>query len=234
MAPKGSRPSRRRAASRSRRSRGRRSSKGCLRAPSRPASWTPAWRSPQLAEELVRLSHHSYTTTAEAKWPWHAPDDGMLQRIFSLVRNAVGIDFSEYKSATFERRLARRMALRRMENLQDYVKFLEQTPDEARALYEDVLIHVTSFFRDPEAFEVLKKQVFPVILKHKRQRERPSGCGRRGAPPGKRSTRSPSPSWSSWKTCGARVRSRSSARTSASRPSRRPAPGSTRTAPCAT
>ncbi|KFE63186.1 chemotaxis protein CheB [Hyalangium minutum] len=121
---------------------------------------------PQIAEELVRLSRHSYTTTAEAEWPRHAPDDEMLQRLFSLVRSAVGIDFSEYKSATFERRLARRMALRRMENLQDYVKFLEQAPDEAVALYEDVLIHVTSFFRDPEAFEALKKHVFPVLLKH--------------------------------------------------------------------
>jgi two-component system CheB/CheR fusion protein len=122
---------------------------------------------PQLAQELVRLSRHAYTQEDEAKKPRHAHDEEPLKRLFSLVRGAIGIDFSEYKSATFERRLARRMALRRVENLRDYVKFLEQTPEEARALYEDVLIHVTSFFRDPESFEALKKHAFPELLKHK-------------------------------------------------------------------
>jgi two-component system CheB/CheR fusion protein len=122
---------------------------------------------PQLAQELVRLSHHSYTTATQKERSQHSDDFGTLERLFAVVRAAVGIDFSEYKSATFERRLARRMALRRMETLADYVKFIEKTPDEARALYEDVLIHVTSFFRDPEAFEALKKHVFPALLKHK-------------------------------------------------------------------
>jgi two-component system CheB/CheR fusion protein len=122
---------------------------------------------PQLAQELVRLSRHAYTTTAEQERPAHTHDAGLLKQLFSLVRRAVGIDFSEYKSATFERRLARRMAVRRVDNLRDYLKVLEQTPGEAQALYEDVLIHVTSFFRDPEAFEVLKTHVFPALLKHR-------------------------------------------------------------------
>ncbi|EAU68838.1 signal transduction histidine kinase (sthk) with cheb and cher activity [Stigmatella aurantiaca DW4/3-1] len=120
---------------------------------------------PQLAQELIRLSQHAYPTAAQMGRPRYIPDSRMLARLFALVRDAVGIDFSEYKSATFERRLARRMALRRMESLSDYVKLLEQTPGEARALYEDILIHVTAFFRDPEAFEALKTHVFPVLLK---------------------------------------------------------------------
>ncbi|MCP3137387.1 CheR family methyltransferase [Pyxidicoccus xibeiensis] len=123
---------------------------------------------PQLAQELVRLSQHGYVTTA-GKTPPRLPedDDALRARLFALVRSAVGVDFSEYKPATVQRRLARRMALHRVEGLRDYVKLLEQSPDEARALYEDVLIHVTSFFRDPEAFEALKRQVFPVLLEHK-------------------------------------------------------------------
>ena len=122
---------------------------------------------PQLAQELVRLSHHAYTTDKAEDRPRNAPGDATLEKLFALVRNAVGIDFREYKSATFERRLARRMALRHVDSLADYVKLLEGSLDEARALYEDALIHVTSFFRDPEAFEALKKHVFPALLEHK-------------------------------------------------------------------
>ncbi|WP_240359659.1 chemotaxis protein CheB [Pyxidicoccus trucidator] len=122
---------------------------------------------PQLAQELVRLSRHAYTTEDTADRPRDAQGAATLERLFALVRNAVGIDFREYKSATFERRLARRMALRRVDGLPDYVKLLEESPDEARALYEDILIHVTSFFREPEAFEALKKHVFPTLLEHK-------------------------------------------------------------------
>ncbi|MFL5349259.1 MAG: chemotaxis protein CheB [Hyalangium sp.] len=122
---------------------------------------------PQLAQELMRLAHHPYTTAHETERRKNAHDGGTLERLFSLVRNAVRIDFSEYKSATFERRLARRMALRHVVDLRGYVKLLEETPAEAQALSEDVLIHVTSFFRDPEAFETLKQHVFPELLKNK-------------------------------------------------------------------
>ncbi|MFP2906710.1 chemotaxis protein CheB [Pyxidicoccus sp. 3LFB2] len=122
---------------------------------------------PQLAQELVRLSRHAYTQEDAADRPRSAQGAQTLERLFALVRGAVGIDFREYKSATFERRLARRMALRRVESLADYVKLIEGAPDEARALYEDVLIHVTSFFREPETFEALKKYVFPTLVAHK-------------------------------------------------------------------
>jgi len=122
---------------------------------------------PQLAEELVRLSRHPYTTAREAEQPRSAHESGALERLFSLLRHSLGIDFSEYKTPTFERRLTRRMALRRVESLEDYVKLLGESPEEVRSLYEEVFIHVTSFFRDPEAFEALKKSVFPQLLEHK-------------------------------------------------------------------
>ena len=83
------------------------------------------------------------------------------------MRNATGVDFSEYKLATVERRLARRMALRRTQDLLDYLALARGDPEEARALYEDILIHVTSFFRDPAVFEALESQVLPAILKDK-------------------------------------------------------------------
>ncbi|MGZ4779571.1 MAG: CheR family methyltransferase, partial [Thermoanaerobaculia bacterium] len=120
---------------------------------------------PELAKELVRLSRHPYVAAREPRQEKN--DDSTLNKIFVIVRNAVGADFSEYKGATFERRLARRMALRRVETVQDYLSLLQREPAEIQNLYEDVLIHVTSFFRDADVFETLKTDLLPEILKTK-------------------------------------------------------------------
>src|SRR4051812_2437021 len=118
---------------------------------------------PLLAEELVRLSRHPYLTV-DPELPEEADGDA-LNQIFALVREAVGVDYTEYKPATLRRRLARRMALRKTNSLRDYLRLLREEPDEARQLHEDVLIHVTSFFRDPEVFEALREHVFAELLR---------------------------------------------------------------------
>jgi len=120
---------------------------------------------PELAEELIRLSEHPYVMARQLSPREH--DQATLGKILALVRSRVGVDFADYKSPTLERRLARRMALRRVDDLSQYLTILQAEPDEVLALYEDVLIHVTSFFRDPEVFEVLKAQIFPEILRNK-------------------------------------------------------------------
>ncbi|PYX02289.1 MAG: hypothetical protein DMG86_07680 [Acidobacteria bacterium] len=96
------------------------------------------------------------------------PDgDPRLKDILHLLRTANEVDFSDYKPATVKRRILRRMALQRIGKLKEYVQFLRHHPSEVEALYEDILIKVTSFFRDPDAFEALKTEVFPSILKHR-------------------------------------------------------------------
>jgi len=116
---------------------------------------------PALAQELLRLARHPYVVAPEAT---PAPDDAaIMPQIFTLVREATRVDFSEYKAPNFHRRLARRMALRRVDTLAGYLKVLEDEPAEVLALHDDALIHVTSFFRDPEVFEGLKVSVFPSI-----------------------------------------------------------------------
>ncbi len=119
----------------------------------------------ELARELVRISHHPYIVAPESSLSIH--DAAALEKVIALVRTAARVDFGEYKSPTFQRRLARRMALRRIDTIEAYLHLLQQTPEEVWALFEDTLIHVTSFFRDPEVFEHLKADVFPVILKSK-------------------------------------------------------------------
>jgi two-component system CheB/CheR fusion protein len=121
-----------------------------------------------LAREIVRVGRHPFLHRREEEPLTGAEDDREFRKALLLVRGAVGIDFSEYKSASIRRRLARRMALHRLTKLEDYVRLLRDDPAELIALYDDILIHVTSFFRDGGAFEKLKEHVFPEILKRKR------------------------------------------------------------------
>jgi two-component system, chemotaxis family, CheB/CheR fusion protein len=89
------------------------------------------------------------------------------EKILSLVRKSTGVDFSLYKSNTIERRITRRTVLTKSRNLADYLRHLKSDGTEVEALYQDLLIGVTGFFRNPEAFEVLKRKVFPKILKNR-------------------------------------------------------------------
>ncbi|MFH5806524.1 CheR family methyltransferase [Alienimonas sp. DA493] len=89
--------------------------------------------------------------------------DGEMTRIFALLREACGVDFSRYKPATIRRRLQRRMLMRRCDRASDYLARLEEQPEEVNRLAGDLLIHVTRFFRDPETFEALAGDVLPAI-----------------------------------------------------------------------
>ncbi len=90
--------------------------------------------------------------------------DNALKKIFILLRSQTGHDFSQYKPSTIHRRIERRMAVQQIENMNDYVKYLQQTPMEVDALFRDMLIGVTSFFRDPDAFKTLEEQVIPRLF----------------------------------------------------------------------
>ena len=90
-------------------------------------------------------------------------EDGFA-KILVILRNHCGVDFSLYKSSTIQRRVMRRLVLNKHETLAAYALFLKGNTKELDALYSDVLISVTSFFRNPEAFDALKRKVFPKIL----------------------------------------------------------------------
>lgn len=94
-------------------------------------------------------------------------DEHVFRQIISLVKQRRGVDFTFYKQATLLRRMSRRMALHKKGNLSDYLKFLQENKTEQDELYQDLLISVTSFFRDPKAFQALSNKVFPAIYKKK-------------------------------------------------------------------
>jgi two-component system CheB/CheR fusion protein len=122
-----------------------------------------------IARELIRLTRSSHSERAVAAgdpYPAHGSDED-LQEILQMLRAASTIDFCLYKVDTIRRRVARRMALHRIENLTQYALYLQQNPTEVQALCQDALIHVTSFFREPETFAALQTTVFPKLASSK-------------------------------------------------------------------
>jgi two-component system CheB/CheR fusion protein len=96
--------------------------------------------------------------------PLPADDRALVHKILTQVKARTGRDFSRYKRSTVMRRIRRRMQLRYLEDLEDYLALLRQTPDETRALADDLLITVTSFFRDPLVFERLERDIVPKLF----------------------------------------------------------------------
>jgi two-component system CheB/CheR fusion protein len=87
-----------------------------------------------------------------------------VDRLFVLVRNRTGYDFSQYKEGTIGRRIERRMVVNGIGDLDDYVGFLQRSPDELDRLWKEFLIRVTQFFRNPKAFTALEEKVIPGLF----------------------------------------------------------------------
>ena len=115
-----------------------------------------------IAAELLRLSALPLFVDGQRDV---ATDEELYTEIFRILRRGTGVDFSYYKRPTVARRIARRMALVRSLTLKDYLEILKADPAEVQQIQEDVLIHVTSFFREPESFAVLKELVFPTLIR---------------------------------------------------------------------
>ncbi len=118
----------------------------------------------EMPTQLIFYMAHAFK---RHPWPVTAPilgSENALKKIFVLLRSQTGHDFSQYKPNTIGRRIERRMAVHQIEGVEAYIQFLQRTPAEVEALFRDLLIGVTSFFRDPEAFKALEEQVIPKLF----------------------------------------------------------------------
>ena len=130
----------------------------------------------KIAEELARIAHHPYVIPdvsdlheepiARDDDETLSPEDS-LNHIFLLIRNLCHVDFAHYKSNTIRRRIDRRMVLRKVNDQNAYAKLLSQDASEVKALFADLLINVTHFFRDPDAFKELMEKVFPKLIENR-------------------------------------------------------------------
>ena len=119
--------------------------------------------------KLIAFSQHPYAVKADR--PILLSDEDGLTRIFALLRERTRVDFTFYKPSTMVRRIERRMTLNQIHELRDYVKFMESYSGEVTALYRELLIGVTSFFRDREVFEELETLHLPQLFNRLETRE---------------------------------------------------------------
>ncbi len=87
-----------------------------------------------------------------------------VDKVLTLLRARTGSDFSQYKATTVQRRLERRMGIHRIDTIDSYIRYLQESPQELDLLFKELLIGVTSFFRDPEAWQQLQGEVLPALL----------------------------------------------------------------------
>lgn len=120
--------------------------------------------------QILSYTMHPYVAGEECADNLLTDEDGMT-RIFSILRENSKVDFTFYKPTTVVRRIERRMTVNQIQELWDYVRYLETVPGEVNALYRELLIGVTSFFRDPEVFRQIQDKWLPRLLESKAGRQ---------------------------------------------------------------
>ena len=124
----------------------------------------------QMPKQLLSFITRPFATMASRSETLLSDEDG-LARIFTLLRERCKVDFTYYKPSTVSRRIERRMTVNQADSIGDYVAYLNTYPGEVSALFRELLIGVTSFFRDPGAFDKLTLDVLPELLKRTEGRE---------------------------------------------------------------
>ncbi len=119
-----------------------------------------------IAEHLIQLSKHPFLT-ARLSGSSQPTEIGGFEEIIDLLVGQFGVEFNHYKQSTLRRRVLRRMVFKKMEQPKDYAAFLRTSPEEMQVLYDDLLINVTEFFRDPDVFDFIRDEIIPGILKNR-------------------------------------------------------------------
>jgi two-component system CheB/CheR fusion protein len=118
----------------------------------------------EMGQQLICYVEHAFGPEEKRVSLPAADPDTSLQKIFILLRREVGHDFSHYKKNSVRRRIERRMAVNQIRELDAYVRYLQESAEEVQHLFRELLISVTDFFRDPEAFDALEEQVIPRLV----------------------------------------------------------------------
>ncbi|HXR96421.1 MAG TPA: chemotaxis protein CheB [Terriglobales bacterium] len=132
----------------------------------------------EIAREVARIARHPYLVASArgSTTPLFNPtQDPRYGELIALLHNDTGVDFAQYRTSTIGRRIARRMALRQIRTLAEYLQYVRENPGEVQLLFDDLLISATRFFRDPEVFDCLTAMVLPQFLaKRSRSRNAPA------------------------------------------------------------
>lgn len=122
----------------------------------------------KMGDELIGYVNHSFLKGDRTVEVTESHYSKNMNEIFNLIMAETGHDFSHYKKNTICRRIERRLAVHQIGKIDDYVNYLKKSAEEVHKLFKDLLIGVTTFFRDTEAFDILKNEVLPLIIKKKK------------------------------------------------------------------
>lgn len=114
--------------------------------------------------QLMTYVANAFNTFSKHSSPTSMTADSSRQHLFNMLLKETGHDFSQYKPSTINRRIERRLAIHQLRTIDEYVKYLRQAPAEVTTLFNDLLIGVTSFFRDPDLFRSLEKKIIPKLF----------------------------------------------------------------------
>ena len=121
----------------------------------------------EIAREVARMARHPYLVASAhgtTALQFNPTQDPRYRELITLLHNNTGVDFAQYRTSTIGRRIARRMALRQIRNLPDYLRYVQENPGEVQLLFDELLISATRFFRDPDVFACLAESVLPEML----------------------------------------------------------------------
>jgi len=121
----------------------------------------------KMPAQLLAYTAHCTRKVVGGATSWVERAGNALNPIFLLLRSQTGHDFSCYKRNTIGRRIERRMNIHQIRDVAQYTRYLQQNPQEVEMLFKELLIGVTSFFRDPEAFGLLRNKFITEILANK-------------------------------------------------------------------
>jgi two-component system, chemotaxis family, CheB/CheR fusion protein len=124
----------------------------------------------EMPEDLLAYMRHPYVAKSrQSAIP--GEDEDVMTRIFSVLRDQFKVDFTQYRATTISRRIQRRMSINRLDQIHDYLTYLQTYPSEAATLFRELLIGVTRFFRDPAVFDALSQTWLPELLRRNRNQE---------------------------------------------------------------
>ncbi len=118
----------------------------------------------EMPDQIIAYVAHAFGKSFNSVRVPSAKAENTLMKILVVLRSQTGHDFSQYKPSTVGRRIERRMAVHQIETPDEYLRYLQRTPAEVDALFRDMLIGVTSFFRDPELFKTLEEEIVPKLF----------------------------------------------------------------------
>jgi two-component system CheB/CheR fusion protein len=121
----------------------------------------------EMTKQIISYVAHARGISINLKLKLLSREENTLKKVLILLRTQTGHDFSNYKPSTINRRIERRLSIQQIDTMDEYIKYLQETPNEVEALFKDLLIGVTAFFRDKDAFIKLEEEIIPKLFEGK-------------------------------------------------------------------